>query len=372
MPINRLKNRQDLYNLIRPDLKKNGNVISFDDFISMFFASSETFNLNLPKTVNGNLKYTNLYDYLTKAKLQNGRTFIDTYGTPDNILGNGSMISIKTFYNAFACNDFAWAANSYCINSEDSVDHQTSDLNPYCGFFTIENNNFLKTANIRLNNDGVSLILSLSDLSSSTNSIYKKYGKLILKHVGGGVFDIYLDDTKLDDVNNKITFKDQNKKFDFKLISIITGTAVRKDLNTPTPTPTTTSTSTSSTTPTSNNNDNPPVVINKTTIDLSSLDDDGKNQGSVQPKPKENFPFKLYDQNDLIGDINKIFFGDRLGNTFNESLLFKLRTKGIIAMDDKDPTIDPDLYKKIIKVYTGDVIKESVKKVLKEYINSKK
>jgi hypothetical protein len=362
MPINRLKNRQDLYKLIKPDLTKNGNSVTFQEFIDTWFANAKTFNVNLPQTINGKIFYTNLYDFLTKAKLQNGRTFLVTYGKPNNILGNGSMTSIKTFYDAFACNDFAWAANSYCMNSEDSVDHQTADLNPYCGFFTIENNNFLKTANIRINNDGVSLVLSLSDLAN--NKIYDKYAKLILKHVGGGVFDVYLDDTKLDDVNNKITFNNDKSKFTFKLLSLINGTAVRKDLNTPTPTPTTTTTTTTPIKPNDDNNYRP------ITYDLSNIPDD-EYEDDVQGNETDKYPFKLKDINDDIGDINMFYFGRRKGNMFTPALLKKLKIDGLIK-DENNPVITPEMYDKIVKLFKKDVIKESVKKVLKEYINKKK
>jgi hypothetical protein len=40
--------------------------------------------------------------------------------------------------------------------------------------------------------------------------------------------------------------------------------------------------------------------------------------------------------------------------------------------NDKDPKITQDIYNRIMKSFKKDVIKESVKKVLKEYINRKK
>ena len=87
-------------------------------------------------------------------------------------------------------------------------------------------------------------------------------------------------------------------------------------------------------------------------------------------KPCNDFPFALGCINSKIGDLNaKLFMGNRYNDVYNEELYNIFDNTG--AFNSTNP--NKELTQKIWDYYMKSrTIKESVKKVLKEYINKKK
>ena len=362
--IDRKKNRLDLYNLIKSDLLKKGKQVSFKDFIDNWFYNSLTFALNRPKTYDGKIYYTNLFDYLTKTKLQNGKTFLETYGSPGNILGNGSVSNLKSFFNAFACREFEWTKNiKYCKVSDDSTDNQTvTDLKQYVGLFNITDNNLISIMSIIMDNTGTSLLVNIPDLDK--NTLFNKYVNLELKNVGGLKFQVYNSGELLP--NSEFVFKNSDE-FNFKISEILTGVGKRTknpilpDVDKKDEIKPQDDTKTDDT-----KKDN--QKSNTTYVFVPPVDDNQKGT------PKDSFPFKLKDQNAIIGDINEKLFGKghRRNDVFTSETLNALISYHYIKPTDKNPEITQGMYDQILIDFTRKSIKESVKKVLKEYINKKK
>jgi hypothetical protein len=89
---------------------------------------------------------------------------------------------------------------------------------------------------------------------------------------------------------------------------------------------------------------------------------------NVATKPCGDFPFTLGCVNTKLGDLNaKFFSGDRSNDTYDKELQKFLDNMGYFPSSSKE--ITQDLW---VKLMNKSVIKESIKKVLKEYINKKK
>jgi len=89
---------------------------------------------------------------------------------------------------------------------------------------------------------------------------------------------------------------------------------------------------------------------------------------TIPTKPCDDFPFTLGCVNSKIGDLNAaLFSGDRNNDTYNKQLENFLDNRGYFSNSKNELTKDTwdDLINR-------NVIKESIKKVLKEYINKKK
>jgi hypothetical protein len=87
----------------------------------------------------------------------------------------------------------------------------------------------------------------------------------------------------------------------------------------------------------------------------------------------KDYPFKVGDRNKLIGDINEKIYDSRRKDVYTQELLIDLKNIGAFGEDNYENLITQDVYKYVMSLMTPkDVIKESVKKVLKEYINKKK
>jgi hypothetical protein len=97
---------------------------------------------------------------------------------------------------------------------------------------------------------------------------------------------------------------------------------------------------------------------------------DQDKEETIQTKDCNDFPFTLGCVNTKIGDLNaKLFMGDRKNNTYVKRLQDLLNNSGNFSDSNTNMEITKDIWNEIMN---KQVIKESVKKVLKEYINKKK
>ena len=102
-------------------------------------------------------------------------------------------------------------------------------------------------------------------------------------------------------------------------------------------------------------------------INYDKIEDDElkklKNCGNI------DFPFELYCQNKIIGDLNEKLFKSRRNDMYTELLQNYLTSLTLFGQDNLGKLLTRNVWNQAMKMRT---IKESVKKVLKEYINKKK
>jgi len=228
------------------------------------------------------------------------------------------------------------------------------------------------------NSDGVSLDATFPQLED--DPIYKKYAKVNLVHTTNENFDVYLDNQKIPSA--LVTFAGNKQSFNFNLVIFKVKYKKRADKTLPVTNKKTDSKKTDTKkTDTDNdssskNSNSGQVKVVKNIFHFPDVKD--HLPGYVSPEDNivdcKDFPFQLGCVNDIIGDINEKFFGrgHRRANVFTKELLRALVSSALIDTDDKDPKITQEIYDIILQNSKKNVIKESVKKVLKEYINKKK
>jgi hypothetical protein len=87
----------------------------------------------------------------------------------------------------------------------------------------------------------------------------------------------------------------------------------------------------------------------------------------------DSFPFELGCTNSLIGDLNKKFFGKRRKDTYTKLLQNHLDNRAYFSIDNEEKMITKQIWDQIMgSSEKSKIVKETVKKVLKEYINKKK
>lgn len=383
--IDRKNNRKSLFNTIKSEfLDSNGKVLLFDVFEKYFFSTEENCvsGKSNPADKNGYIKQGNLFDILTNPN-KKGKVIKNEYFNTDD----PEFISLKdkvTFVRTYACFDFPWTTTSlsnYCSGASKSTEvvstSGSTNMNDYVGVYDIEKNDQIPVTIVDVNDDQNSLDVSFPGMED--NAIYKKYSKINLKpkSTGSNVFDVYVDDKQIP--LSDVTFNSDKSKFTFNIVNF-KGVAIKtKDNTTPPPTPSNTKKddgkkTNPSTTPTKDK-DSGKTIINKTVYNYSGVSDEPDFEPNIsQNKECNDYPFTLGCINVDIGDINEKFFGkgNRRADVFSTKLLNSLKSYGYIMPNDKDPKITEDMYNRIMKAFAKDIIKESVKKVLKEYINKKK
>jgi hypothetical protein len=86
-----------------------------------------------------------------------------------------------------------------------------------------------------------------------------------------------------------------------------------------------------------------------------------------------SFPFELGCKNSLIGDLNQKFFGNRRQDTYTKLLQNRLDNRAYFSIDNEEKTITKEIWDQIMRSSEkSKIVKETVKKVLKEHINKKK
>ena len=369
--IDRKNNRKSLFNVIKSQFTNNGVVLQFEQFEELFFSTEENCVLAKPDTVdkNGYIKQNNLFDILTQPN-KKGKVIKTEFFDPKS----DQFISLRdkvTFVKTYACFDFEWTTKSttkYCLGatpSNTNTTNTTTNLQDYTGFYKIDGNEHVSGALIDYNETKPDILdVTFPDLEDSNfgdSTIFQKYSKIELRKVNDLKFDVYSQGKQIK--FSEVTFNINKKGFTFKIAQIFTGTGVK--VETPTPAQDTTVKKKKDTTvPVEKKKDEIPVVRTNT------LHFNNDKKTYVATKKCDDFPFTLGCSNKLIGDLNaSLFNGDRMNDVYSDELQNTLDNSGSFSIrDNPNMEITKDLFTKLIN---RKVIKETVKKVLKEYIIKK-
>ena len=164
-----------------------------------------------------------------------------------------------------------------------------------------------------------------------------------------------------------ITFSSNSFVFKYSILGrIFTITATKKDdtkVSDEVTPPTPVKTKTDNTIVKKDKDDEIPVVRTKP-LYFDTFKD------TTPTKDCSDFPFTLGCVNSKIGDLNaELFGGNRKKDTYTNGLQKFLNGNGNFGVENTNKEITKDLWNELMN---KSVIKESVKKVLKEYINKKK
>lgn len=378
--IDRKNNRLSLFNAIKSQFTNSNNIVlKFEEFEQLFFSTEESCVSAKPNAAdkNGYIKQNNLFDILTKPN-RKGKVIKTEFFDPK---GN-EFFSLKdkvTFVKTYACFDFDWTTKSttkYCLGatpSNTNTDTTTTNLEDYDGAYKIDGIKYFDSANINYNKDNpnsleikffenVDNTLDLNGVEKTIWDNIQKYSGIELKWVDiNKKFEMYLGNTQID--GNFVFNPDKNGfKFSINLgLKKLEGTGVRKSSSTPIP-DTTIEKKKDTTVPVEKKKDEIPVVRTNTL----RFNNDKKTY--VATKKCDDFPFTLGCSNKLIGDLNaSLFNGDRKNDVYSDELQNDLDNTGNFY---KNPNMEitKDLWTKLMN---RKIIKESVKKVLKEYIIKK-
>jgi hypothetical protein len=266
------------------------------------------------------------------------------------------------FYRTFAC-DMPWAANLNFCGGTSANTLATNIVGDY-----VTDNKLIKNFKIRKLKDTAdpdvdAFYISSSDIGKIPALVDFTVSKLI-PTTDPNVFDI--SSLKLGQTLEKvITFNDKGFVLQYMSFIInatkVVGSGVDDDApdedddETPNSVPNTT-------TNPDNKKPNIPIVKSK------PLYFNKQKKVDVVTKPCGDFPFTLGCVNTKIGDLNaKLFGGDRLNDTYGKELENLLLNTGNFSNSNNELTQDTWSY-----IMNKSVIRESIKKVLKEYINKKK
>ena len=344
--VNFENNRKLLYNEIPKDYKKLKNVVlSLEQFVAIWFKDENIFSegkINLFKYLNDNID--NIFTQKSDSRL--------------------ALKSKRSFYRTFAC-DLEWAKKyNFC---EELSPSESVNLQDYTGFYKIDGNEHVSGALIDYNETKPDILdVTFPDLEDSNfgdSTIFQKYSKIELRKVNDLKFDVYSQGKQIK--FSEVTFNINKKGFTFKIAQIFTGTGVK--VETPTPTQDTTVKKKKDTTvPVEKKKDEIPLVKTNT------LHFNNEKKTYVATKECTDFPFTLGCSNKLIGDLNaSLFDGDRMNDVYNDELQNDLDNSGNF-WKNPNKEITKEIYNNVMdRLRKRGVIKETVKKVLKEYIIKK-
>ena len=373
--IDRKSNRKALHNKILSQfLNKDSVVLTFEQWENLYFTTEENCVSGKPKPAdsNGYVRQGNLFDMLNNPNKKG--VIIKNEFLSEDSAEYQSLKDKVTFVRTYACFDFDWTTKStsnYCSKAqksnpkpEDKTNTTQLNLSDYVGTFESEKDGIF---NIILSGEnGVQKLRAFAEgLPPSFNDVFldqtsDKYTFEIKQpsNIPAAISELIK--------NKKLTIKysaDFNT-IDYDMAGIKKGTAKR--ITSVKKTDDKKSTKNDNKT----NSDDDKVIIKKTVFNYPDVDD-----RDVPPiggyKENNNFPYRPNEMNDDIGDLNQMFFGDRRGNVFSTKLLKRLNSIGAISPSDNDPKITQDIYNELVSKFKKNVIKESVKKVLKQYINKK-
>lgn len=350
--VNFENNRKLLYNEIPKDYKKLKNVVlSLEQFVAIWFKDENIFSegkINLFKYLNDNID--NIFTKKSDSRL--------------------ALKSKRSFYRTFAC-DLEWAKKyNFC---EELLPSESVNLQDYDGAYKIDGVKYFDTANINYYEEkpnsleikfyeNVDNTLDLNGVEKTIWDNIQKYSGIELKwNDTNKKFEMYLGDSK---INGDFVFNSDKNGFKFSInlgLKKLEGTGIRKSSSTPTQ-DTTVNKKKDTTTPVEKKKDEIPVVRTNT------LRFNNEKKTYVATKNCDNFPFTLGCSNKLIGDLNaSIFNGDRMNDVYSDELQNTLDNGGNFW---KNPNMEitKDLWTKLMN---RKIIKETVKKVLKERILKK-
>ena len=277
--------------------------------------------------------------------------------------------TLENFYKNYAC-DLSWATSiSFCVVTPPTPTPGTED--DYTGNFQDTKANYVFSIIEKNENGTKSLNLNIYGLPSG-------YNNLLLKPTATkGTFEISIPSSISIVGTPTIKYDTDLKGFTYDLI-LYKGTAKKidgKPNNSNKPDESSKSNTNTTDTSTSNSDKEKQQKLYQ---NILKYDSDKKFESDIKnPIPCDDFPFKIGCQNKLIGDMNQVLFNDRLDDVFDKSHLYKnLDNHGAFdAPGEKDGEISKNIYNQIMSLNENlrrkKVIKETVKKVLKERILKK-
>ena len=347
------KNRKVVYNLITTNYYNSNNPETYDVWFAKWFANENTFSKGK----------NSLFDFL--------------YGNRDKIFAKDNPIRKKievndnrTYYwKNFAC-DLSWAEKfNVCsgiinkpINLDDKVGDYTTD-NPLIKKIKISkgpDNTDPTKESLYVNSPYFEKLPKLGNYNLADYSV----SKLTQSATNSPVFTLS-NQSGESLLNATITFDNTNTEFTFQFLRFtIKATKITKSETDNSTKKDDTVVKKDDTVVKKDKDDEIPVVRSKPLyFDTDKKDD-------TPPKDCGDFPFTLGCINSKIGDLNaKLFRGDRKDNKYIKRLQNLLNNSANFNSSNPNMEITKDLWDELMN---KQVIKESVKKVLKEYINKKK
>ena len=293
--------------------------------------------------------------------------------------------NLGTYYRTYAC-DMPWAKNlGYCGGNESNITLDQKTLESLIGNYV---SNVKTDGEFKIFED-VSYDNPNQPFKLGISSYYLSYvsGTLDNPRMDGQniVFDVSVD-TSRDDISNKvkslfpnldltgfkptISFKKDGKSFTYDILGH-KGTATKvKDSSSKGSTEKSDSTNKSDSNDKSD--DKKPYKPHQTTIRSKTTDYNKIDEPNLIIKDCSDFPFGLGCKNKLIGDINQKLLGNRRQDTYTKLVQNYLDNMGFMKLDNKENLLTKEVYDKIMGLSENtEIIKKTVKKVLKEYINKK-
>lgn len=368
-------NRKNLYNIIKNEfiLSSTNKVLTYDEWFKIFFKNSNTLSdQSSTSDENGNVKYNNLFSIINFKKILGlDDTIIKYYFTPEASgydVWKNVLTKKQEFYKTFAC-DLDWAKSLNFCGGVNNVSNVNTD-----GYVGEYSSDLIKKLRVYPSNDDNDVnVLNLSsiyfDKIPRLSTIIGDDRTLILTPTSEGNTFTISNSQGILIPNVNVVFTADSLSINLKMGGVGTELLKAKKITSKDDedsTPTKDNEKKDSTTNTTKKPDDKksdiPIVKSK------PLYFNNDKKINIPTKPCDKFPFELGCVNTKIGDINaKLFDGNRFDDTYEEELFNFLDNAGYFKGTNKE--ITQDIWNKI---NNRGVIKESVKKVLKEYINKKK
>jgi hypothetical protein len=380
-------NRKNLYNIIKNEFVSSttNKILSYDEWFNLFFESINTLT-DQPSTGDGkgNTKYNNLFLIINfKKVLGSKETIIDYYFKP-NATGYADWMKVlktkKEFYKAFAC-DLPWAQSINFCKGDSGNDVPVTDevtLKLLMGNYVSDNpeDGEFKVFELPSNNPNEPLKLGISSynfeyLTGVLENPIKKNSKIILtlsfdtsSITSISSFSKLFPNVDLSGLKPQIIFNEDGKSFTYDILNH-KGTATKTEEQNIEDK----KTDTKKTDDNKKSSEKKPYKPHQTTLYNKETDYDKIEDDDLIVKSCDDFPFGLGCKNKLIGDLNEKLFGSRRNETYSKLLENYLTSLTLFSQDNLDKLITKNVWDKAMTMGT---IKESVRKVLKEYINGKK
>jgi len=366
-------NRKSLYNIIKGEFisSATNKVLTYDEWFKIFFKNSNTLSdQSSTGDDKGNVKYNNLFSIINFKKIVGSdNTIIKYYFLPSATGYNEWMKVLKSkeeFYKTFAC-DLPWSKSlNFCKGTTDVI----TNIDSYVGDYTTDNP-LIKKIKISKGPDNTdptkeSLYVNspyfekLPNLGNYNLADYS-VSKLTQSTSNSLVFTI--SNESGGSIPNSITFDNTGFTFQFLTFKIIATKITKSETDNSTKKDDTV-VKKDDTVVKKDKDDEIPVVRTK------PLYFNRDKKDNTPTKSCNDFPFTLGCINTKIGDLNaELFSGNRKNDTYTKGLQKFLDNTGNFGSRNPNMEITKDLWNELMN---KSIIKESVKKVLKEYINKKK
>ena len=394
--IDRKNNRLSLFNKVKSQFTKSNNIVlKFEEFEQLFFSTEEGCVSAKPNAAdkNGYIKQNNLFDILTKPNRKGKVIKTEFFNDPKS----DQFISLRdktTFVRTYACFDFDWTTKSVTKYCSGAIPSNTNTNTTNIDDNTLKSlmGNYVSDKKT----DGEFKIFESTSYTNIDEPIQLGISSYSFSYVSGTLdnpryegqnltFDISIDTSREDITSrikslvpnldltkfkSKITFDKDRKSFSYNFLDKIKGIATKTEEDSSNKSDSTNKTDTTSKTDTTNKSDDEkPYKPNQTTIYSTTTDYNKIDEPNLIVKNCNSFPFEVGCTNSLIGDLNEKYFGKRRKDTYTKLLQNYLDNMGHFSVDNEEKMITKEIWDQIMK---SKIVKESVKKVLKEYINKKK